>query len=212
MANDVKGRENSQATASQSSGNESKTGQSGSEATALKGSGQQSAQHQGGAMQQHRGGAATRHARHPFAMMQQLSDEMDRLFESLSFGFPSRRAGATVSGAPSLWSPEIDISMQGNQLRVCVDLPGIPKDSVKIDINDGMLTIHGERHEERSEGGEQQGFHRTERHYGSFYRSIALPEGASIDQAKAQMKDGVLEITLPMVEQQSKGKSLPIEG
>jgi HSP20 family protein len=213
MADDVKTSESQQATGSQSSGNQTENKRGAKQGTALQGSPQQGGQQGGRSMQQHRTGAVARHARHPFALMQELSEDMDRLFDSFLFGFPARRRGATAGTAegPTLWSPEIDISTQGNELCVTVDLPGVPKDSVKVDMNDGMLTIQGERHEERSEGGEQQRFHRTERRYGSFYRSIALPEGASVDQAKAQMKDGVLRIVIPMTEQ-SKGRSLQIEG
>lgn len=210
MADDVKTRESQQATGSQSSGSETEAKQS----TALQGSSQQGGQQGGGSIQQRRTGALARHARHPFALMQELSEDMDRLFDSFLFGFPARRTGAaaaTAAAEHTLWSPEIDISTQGNELCVTVDLPGVPKDSVKVDMNDGMLTIQGERREESSEGGEHQRFHRTERRYGSFYRSIALPEGASVDQAKAQMKDGVLRIIIPMTEQ-SKGRSLQIEG
>jgi HSP20 family protein len=211
MADDVKTRESQQATGSQSSGNQTENKQSAKQSTALQGSPQQGGQQGGGAMQQHRTGALARHARHPFALMQELSEDMDRLFDSFLFGFPPRRTGATAAAGQTLWSPEVDISTQGNELCVTVDLPGVSKDSVKVDMNDGMLTIQGQRSEERSEGGEQQRFHRTERRYGSFYRSIALPEGASVDQAKAQMKDGVLRIIIPMTEQ-SKGRSLQIEG
>jgi HSP20 family protein len=211
MADDVKARESQQATGSQSSGNQTETKQSAKQSTALQGSPQQGGQEGGGSMQRHRTGAVARHARHPFALMQELSEDMDRLFDSFLFGFPARRTGATTVAGQTLWSPEIDISTQGNELCVTVDLPGVPKDSVKVDMNDGMLTIQGERREESSEGGEQQRFHRTERRYGSFYRSIALPEGASVDQAKAQMKDGVLRIIIPMTEP-SKGRSLQIEG
>jgi HSP20 family protein len=99
---------------------------------------------------------------------------------------------------PTLWSPEIDIREEQNQLTIHVDLPGVTKDNVKVDIDNGLLTRQGERREERTEGGDQQGFSRTERRYGSFYRTIPLPEGADTAQAQANMKDGVLDITVPL--------------
>lgn len=138
-----------------------------------------------------------RYGRDPFSAMQRLSEEMDELFESFFYGRPGAR-GARQSQLQSLWAPEVEMTEEGSQLRVCVDLPGIPKDHVKVDIHEGVLTIQGERREERTEGGEQQGFRRSERRYGSFYRSIPLPEGVESEKAEAQMKDGVLQITLPM--------------
>lgn len=162
----------------------------------------------GGAMERGRGQGLAAHGRDPFAMMERLSQEMDQLFDSFFYGRPLARGGRQ-SQVPSLWAPEIDICEEGNQLRVSVDLPGVPKDGIKIDIQEGMLTIQGERREERTEGGEQQGFRRTERRYGSFYRSIPLPDGADAEQAQARMKEGVLEITIPLAQKQ--GRRLQIE-
>ena len=138
-----------------------------------------------------------RYGRDPFSMMQQFADEMDQLFDSFFYGTPARRSSRQPS-APTLWAPEVELSQSGNELRVCVDLPGVPKENVKIDVQDGALVIQGERREGRTEGGEQEGFRRTERRYGSFYRVIPLPEGADAEQAQAQMKDGVLQITVPL--------------
>jgi HSP20 family protein len=152
--------------------------------------------HGGGVEQRGRGGAS-RYGRDPFEMMQRISDEMDQVFESFFYGRPLARQ-ARQSGLQSLWAPEVELSEEGNKLRVCVDLPGVPKDNVKIDVHDGMLTIQGERREERNEGGEGQGFRRSERRYGSFYRTIPLPEGTEAENAEARMKDGVLEISIPI--------------
>lgn len=133
----------------------------------------------------------------PFAMFQQLSNQMDEMFESF---FSNRPRRSRQMDMPTLWSPEVDIREDKDQLRVRVDLPGIPKDAVKIDIHDGALTVQGERSEERSDESQGQGYRRTERRYGSFYRSIPLPEGADAEKARASMKEGVLEITIPVPE------------
>ncbi len=119
------------------------------------------------------------------------------LFESF---FSNRPRRSRQMDMPTLWSPEVDIREDKDQLRVRVDLPGIPKDAVKIDIHDGALTVQGERSEERSDESQGQGYRRTERRYGSFYRSIPLPEGADAEKARASMKEGVLEITIPVPE------------
>jgi HSP20 family protein len=162
---------------------------------------------QGGAVQQ-RGQHAPAYYRDPFAMLDQLSQEMDQLFDSFLYGRPASRR-QQQSQLPQMWMPDVEITEQGGELRVCADLPGIPKDKVKVDIHDNMLTIQGERSEERQEGGGEQGYRRSERRYGSFYRAVALPEGVDAEHAQAQMKDGVLEITLPFTAQK-KPKQLDI--
>jgi HSP20 family protein len=154
-------------------------------------------QGQGGNLQARGQGGVSRYGRDPFEMMQRISDEMDQLFDSFFYGRPIQRQ-ARHQGLQSLWAPEVELCEEGNQLRVCVDLPGVAKDNVKIDIHEGMLTIQGERREERTEGGEGQGFRRSERRYGSFYRTIPLPEGVEAENAQARMKDGVLEISIPV--------------
>ena len=151
----------------------------------------------GAAQQQRRQGDLTRYSRSPFEMMQRLSDEMDELFDSFIYGRPLARSRGQ-SRLQHLWAPAVEVCEEGNQLRVSVDLPGVSKDNVKVDVRDGMLTVEGERREELSEGGEQQGFRRSERRYGSFYRGIPLPEGAEAEKAEARMKEGVLEITVPI--------------
>jgi HSP20 family protein len=154
-------------------------------------------QGQGGNVQARGQAGLGRYGRDPFEMMQRMSEEMDQVFDSFFYGRPIARP-ARHAGLQNLWAPEVEMSEEGNRLRVCVDLPGVAKDNVKIDIQEGMLTVQGERREERTEGGEQQGFRRSERRYGSFYRSIPLPEGIEAEHAQAKMKDGVLEISIPV--------------
>lgn len=161
--------------------------------------------------QQSSGRGVQRYSRDPLSLVQQLSEEMDQLFDAFFYGRPMMPARSRRSELQTLWAPELEVREEGNQLRICVDLPGVSKDNVKVDIEDGALTIQGERTEERQEGGAQQGFHRSERRYGSFYRSIALPEGTDSSQAKASMKDGVLEIVLP-IEQRKQAQRLEIQG
>jgi HSP20 family protein len=151
-----------------------------------------------GGVQSARGAGTARYSRDPFTMVHQLADEMDQLFDSFFYGgTPSRRSGRQ-SAAPTLWAPEVELAQEGNQLRLCVDLPGVSKENVNVQFEEGALIIQGERRDERRQGGEQQGYRRTELRYGSFYRAIPLPEGVNVEQAQAQMKDGVLEITIPL--------------
>jgi HSP20 family protein len=157
-------------------------------------------QQQRGVQERRGGGAVERYGRNPFAAMQELSDEMDRLFDSFFYGTPMR-ARSQRRGMLTLWMPEVDICEQDDQLRICVDLPGVSKDDVKIDIREGVLIVRGERREERSGGGQEQGFRRSERQYGSFYRAISLPDSADTEKAEARMEHGVLNITIPISEE-----------
>jgi HSP20 family protein len=161
----------------------------------------QTQRQQGGEMQAREGSALARQSQNPLTMLQRLSDEMDELFGSLFYGRPLRRQGR--SEVALLWAPEVELSEQDHQLRVRVDLPGVSKDDIHVDVQDRVLVIEGERREERSEADEQRGWRRTERRYGNFYRAIPLPDGADGEKAEARMKDGVLEITVPLSENKS---------
>jgi len=149
-------------------------------------------------------------------MMNQLAEQVDHLFDSLLTGRSiSRQARQSWMPGQSMmqdmWIPEVEVREQGNQLRIHVDVPGVPRDKVNVDIQDGTLTIRGERSEERSDGDEEQGYRRSERRYGSFFRSIELPEGVDTENAQAMMKDGVLDITLPYSASKQK-RRLEIKG
>jgi HSP20 family protein len=142
----------------------------------------------------------------PFRAMQRMADEMDRLFDDVGFGRRWLRPSSREAGA-ELWSPEVDVFQKNNELTIRVDLPGLKREDVTVDITDNDVTIQGERKHEKEE--EREGYYRSERAYGSFYRVIPLPEGAMSDQAKATFKDGVLEITMP-APPASRGRRLEI--
>jgi HSP20 family protein len=127
----------------------------------------------------------------PFSMMRRFADEMDRLFEG--FGYPAtERFGEW--GPAGRFAPEVDIFERDGKLVISVDLPGLKKEDVKVDVTEDAVLIEGERkyeHEQREEG-----LYRSERSYGHFRRQIPLPEGVKPDTARATFKNGVLEITL----------------
>lgn len=146
--------------------------------------------------------------RNPFTLMQQLSSDMDRLFESFfQRDIAPASLGASRSEMP-VWSPQVDVSEQGDKLVVSADLPGLEKQDVKVEISDGVLTIQGERRDERESSDE--GFRRFERVYGSFYRAIPLPEGVNPEAAEAHMANGVLEIKLPAPHARPQGRQVEI--
>lgn len=115
----------------------------------------------------------------PFSLL------VDRIFQG--FGMPTRREFST-------WTPRVDISQQGNEIIVRADLPGMDKKDIDIEIDDDMLILRGERRDEREQ--DENGWVRTEVNYGSFVRSIPLPEGTIADSAKASFTNGVLEVRL----------------
>jgi HSP20 family protein len=150
----------------------------------------------------------------PFAMMRRLSDEMDRLFEGFGMGrglWPSLGRGFAGAGgeAPSLWSPHVEMCERGGKLVVSVDLPGIKREDVDVEIDQDGITIQGERKQESTTN--ERGFYRSERSYGRFYRQLPLPEGVSADSAAATFRDGVLEIEMDAPQRQSKGRRLEIK-
>jgi HSP20 family protein len=147
----------------------------------------------------------------PFSLLRRMEQEMDRMFEQFrlgSYGGQSRLRGG--SEVPSLWAPQIEIYERDGKLHVCTDLPGINKDDVRVNIEDDMVTIQGERRS--SNESDQQGFYRSERSYGSFYRSIALPEGVNVDSAEANFRDGVLDITFDAPVEQKRSRTVEIKG
>jgi HSP20 family protein len=133
-------------------------------------------------------------------------------FESNPFGLMRRFAEQMESmwGKGGAWSPAIDVFERDGKLTVHADLPGMNKDDVKVEVVDNQLVIHGERRQQHEEHeGESW---RSERSYGSFYRSIPLPENAKMDEARAEFKNGVLEVTMPAPAEQRRGRQVPIEG
>ena len=134
----------------------------------------------------------------PFTFMRRFSEEMDRLFEDFGFGrgllAPSfeRSLDALTGGA---WMPQIEVVERDNRLIVRADLPGMTKDDISVDVEENSLVIRGERKTERQEN--EEGYYRSERSYGSFYRRIPLPRGVNAEEASAEFRNGVLEITMP---------------
>ena len=133
----------------------------------------------------------------PFAMMREMSAEMDRMIRGV--GGQNEQA----------WSPAMDIQHCGGNLVVSAELPGVNKEDVKVEVSGDTLVIEGERKQEHKE--DHDGYHRTERSYGRFQRAIPLPEGAKTDQVKAELKDGVLKVSIPAPEISSKARNIPVQ-
>ena len=137
----------------------------------------------------------------PFELMRRFTDELDHAFEGLGL----TRGGGEIEK----WTPSVEICERDNNLVVRAELPGLDSKDVKVEMTDDGLIIQGEKKREHEE--RQEGFHKSERVYGQFYRHIPLPEGAEVDQAKAQINNGVLEVVIPMSEERRKPRSIPVE-
>jgi HSP20 family protein len=121
-----------------------------------------------------------------------LQSEVNRIFDTFFGGRP------TNSGMRR-WVPAMDLVETEDNLILRADLPGLEKDDVSIEVKDGVLTVSGERsaeHEERTDG-----FHRVERAFGGFSRSLALPDNVDADKISAEFDKGVLEVRIPKPEE-----------
>jgi HSP20 family protein len=152
----------------------------------------------------------------PFSVMRRISEDMDRLFDAFGFGrslFPSfgqnALSGYGGEGASSLWTPHIEVYERDGKFLVSADLPGVKKEDVNVEVTQDAVTIQGQRKQEKTSS--EGGFYRSERSYGSFYRTISLPEGANTDNASASFRDGVLYIDIEVPQQKSSGRTLEIK-
>jgi HSP20 family protein len=129
----------------------------------------------------------------PFSFMHRFADEMDHIFGNFNL---RRDWLAPVLGQEfgHMWSPQVEMLEHDGELIVKADLPGLTKDDVKVEIADNAITIEGERRGMKEE--KREGFYRSERNYGKFYRLLPLPEGVEVQDAAATFNNGVLEIKM----------------
>ena len=137
----------------------------------------------------------SRRRQEPLNLIRQMTSELDRMFDEpwTLFRWPS--AEVASPDAP-IWAPKVDVVTKDHELITRVDLPGMKKEDVHVEVEDGFLTLSGERKKETKE--EKDNFYREEREYGSFCRSVPLPKGVKADQVKATFTNGVLEVTVPL--------------
>ncbi|HLQ76508.1 MAG TPA: Hsp20/alpha crystallin family protein [Terriglobia bacterium] len=130
-------------------------------------------------------------ALNPFVMMRRMMfDDFERL-------------------AGDVWMPAVEISVRDDNWVVMAELAGLQPQDVSVEVQDGTLVIEGERKVETSD--DNGAMHRTERRYGRFFRSIPLPEGAQIEQARAKIENGILEVKVPVKEKLSDPRRIPVE-
>jgi len=139
----------------------------------------------------------------PFRDLATMQEEMNSLFDRLFDRFPERK-----DISEGIWSPCVDISETKDDLVITAEIPGMKKDDIKISLNDNILTLKGEKRQEKVV--DEENYHRIERSYGALHRSFTLPTTVQQDRVKASYKDGVLQITLPKAEE-AKPKEIAIE-
>jgi HSP20 family protein len=135
--------------------------------------------------------------------------EMNRLFEQM-FGSVARRGGDGQKAQVAGWSPAIDVIQQDDDLVVRAELPGVRPEDVEITVQNGVLTISGRLEEEREE--ERRGYLVRERRYGTFRRSLQLPQDVNEDQINARFENGVLEIIIPGAAVAQEARRIQVEG
>jgi HSP20 family protein len=124
-----------------------------------------------------------------------LFSEMDDMFDRYTKAVGWPRRGSQELMATGDWAPRVDISETDHEFIIKAEIPEVGKEDLKVTVDNNVLTIRGERKQEKEEKGKK--FHRVERYYGTFARSFTLPE--NVDQAKieASFKDGMLNLRLP---------------
>jgi HSP20 family protein len=131
-----------------------------------------------------------------------LRKEMERLFERL--GEPEAMEMSSLGE----WEPKIDVTETKDAMLVKAEVPGVDQKDIAVSLQDGVLTIKGEKEEEKEE--KDKRYHRVERSYGSFARAIRLPSAVDGSKVTAAFKDGVLTVTLPKTGE-AKGTTIPIK-
>ena len=136
----------------------------------------------------------------PFQDLRSAQDEMAQMSPMLAhaLGLHARQQGNDRT-MPTAWAPALDISERKDAYLVTVELPGVEADDLQITLEDGLLTIQGERY--FAHDSSEQHFHRVERRYGAFRRSITLPAQVRPEQIQASFDNGVLQILVPKMEE-----------
>jgi len=139
----------------------------------------------------------------PFVELEDVSKHLNRIFGR----FPARTETGREALTMADWAPTVDITETDSAYLIKGEIPGVNKEDVKVTIEDGMITMRGERKQEKEEKNKK--FHRIERSYGSFLRSFRVPDDVDEAAVKAEFKDGMINVTLPK-SGKSKAKSINV--
>lgn len=139
----------------------------------------------------------------PFRELEEMSNRLNRIFHRPALRTGNGKEALTIAD----WVPSVDISETDTEYLIKAELPEVKKEDVKVTLQDGVLTIQGERKQEKEEKGKK--FHRVERSYGSFVRSFTLPDYVDDAKVKAEFKEGILNLHLPKSEK-AKPKAIEV--
>ncbi len=129
----------------------------------------------------------------PFGELENVSKQLTRILGS---SFPARTgSGSSEVLTMADWAPTVDITETDTAYMIKGEIPGVDKEDVNVTIEDGIITMRGERKQEKEE--KDKKFHRIERSYGSFLRSFRVPDDVDETAVKAEFKDGMINVTLP---------------
>ena len=138
----------------------------------------------------------------PWGMLNQMRRDMDRMFATTN---PDENSNVVTSD----WVPAVDIKETDTGFEIHADIPGVNPDDIEVHMENGVLSIKGERESETKD--EREGYKRVERQHGVFYRRFSLPDTADADKISAKSKNGVLEITIPKQEE-VKPRKISVKG
>jgi HSP20 family protein len=141
-------------------------------------------------------------ARRRFPGFTDIFEEMDRLWETFPVAWRSNAGRQRMLAA-------LDVFEKDGKLHINAELPGMKEKDIEIEVDEGVLTISGEKQDEREV--KEDNYYRSERTYGSFRRQVALPAGADTDDVTANFKDGVLKISMPVKAPESSAKRIEVK-
>lgn len=141
----------------------------------------------------------------PWSLLNQLHDEMDRMFGNRT----SLQRSENAAVATSDWIPSVDIKDEKDRYIIHADVPGVDPKDIHVSMENGVLTIKGEKESEKKE--EREGYKRVERSRGSFYRSFTMPDTVDADSISAKSRNGVLELVVPKL-RTVKSRKIEVEG
>ena len=145
--------------------------------------------------------------RDPFDLFQAFQQEVERFWPHFPFPFGATPAPTTAKGAS--YMPRMDVYEKDNKLVYKAELPGLKKDDVQVELDNGYLVIRGESKAEQEVN--EEAFYRLERNYGSFYRAVAVPFDITPEQITATLTDGVLQVEIPKpAETTPQPKTIPV--
>jgi HSP20 family protein len=144
----------------------------------------------------------------PFGLIGRMFDDLDR-----AFGLEPERSLGRTGGRQdmaTLFRPELEVFEKDGKIVLRADLPGLKAEDVKIEVEDDILTVSGERKSDYET--QREGYYESERSYGYFRRSVRLPEGTNADEINARFENGVLEVEAPLAQKKPRGRTVPISG